>query len=384
MHRPGLATVLSVAHLALASALVRPAVRARAPPPVAVAENALAVLGGSLARVSEQKPQRGWERIGPAWVRLPPSATPFGAVHFVGGAGFGSAPNLCYDGLLGSLADRCGVVVVATEYDVGTDHHALARRCRENFDASLAEVRERYGLGAACPIYRLGHSLGAKLLVVDAVSDGRLAGREPPPEGAPAESLALLALNNFELADSAKLAAKVVAGMQGGGDAGERSGQAVQDAFSMVSKFAAASGFALEVSPTPAELEAAVAERYGGGAVGSTAVYRFEAEGVLDELDSSDGFVDALREAGAEASVETLAGTHVSPVFFRLKPADIDPALAMLLGGADREFAIGDAASIDALCDALCAWVWPSGMREPLRLTAAPEDAIDVGEAEDA
>ena len=88
----------------------------RARPAACVADSdALAVLGGTLARVADARDpeRRRWKNMGGAWV-LAPASTPWGTLHFVGGAGFGSAPQLAYDQLLSTVVRRCGVLVIAT------------------------------------------------------------------------------------------------------------------------------------------------------------------------------------------------------------------------------------------------------------------------------
>eukprot|EP00665_Eupelagonemidae_sp_cell47_P003646 gene3646-4944_t len=132
---------------------------------------ALATLGGKLQRIGREHPQCGWLPEGDALVRLPPT-TPWAVVHFVGGAGFGSAPALCYDKVLSELADRTGVAVVATPFSLGIDHWALSEQVSACFEAGRAACEEKYGLAPAAPTLRLGHSLGAKLLVLASLDQG--------------------------------------------------------------------------------------------------------------------------------------------------------------------------------------------------------------------
>jgi len=114
----------------------------------------------------------------------------------------------------------------------------------------------------------------------------------------------------------------------------------------------------------PAQLAALVAERYEAG---GTTIWQFDD----DELDCADALLDALPPT-AQPRCERLAGSHLSPVAFALTPGDIDPLLGALLGGG-RTLSLGDPAAIEALADALVAWIWPSGM--------APPRALPMGEA---
>lgn len=364
--------------------------------------DALVALGGALTRVSEQQADEaaGWTRNGRAWVLLPP-ATPWAVVHFVGGAGFGSAPQLCYDALLSGLVRRLGVAVIATPYDVGTDHWALSRAVHRDFDAALDAVRERSGLSLSAPTLRLGHSLGGKLLVLASLGDessasigvlsageegtageeeadvyGATGGASPSPSSAssPAQSssstaaaagekLGLLAFNNFALSDSAALAASFLSRMQGGGARQQEIMSQVMDAFNMAQAFATAAGAdfgaSLEVSPTPAELDRAVANRYDPAL--ETTLLSFAG----DALDSSEGLLDALPPTArvARSTLDDAPTGHLTPVCFSLQASDVDPTLAMLIG--DRGFTFGDPAACEPLVDALCEWAWPSGMAAP-------------------
>ena len=359
-----------------------------------VTSNALAVLGGALSRIEPGKNQ--WKKIesAPAWVLLPPSL-PWACVHFVGGAGFGTAPHIAYDAMLSSLVQRLGIAVIATPYDIGTDHWRLSKSVHAAFDVAVQEVRESSGLAASAPVYRLGHSLGAKLLTLGKV--GPLVLEAGEYDNAEAESasasasasaasaaadapLGLLAFNNFDLSDSITLASDLIARVQNDGGEGSRNAdtaRTILDAFGMVQQVANAAGVGgtFEVSPTPSELEESIRASYSAS---STAIWRFEGDG----LDSSDGLVEALQAKSSPHMRESLAGSHLSPVVFRLEAKDIDPALELLLGSG-RGFSFGSASAVEPLCDALCEWIWPSGMaKAPKQLVgsaeADPDGAVDV------
>jgi len=318
-------------------------------------------------------------------------------VHFVGGAGFGSAPQLVYDELLSTIAERCGVVVIATPFDVSFDHWKLSAATGEEFERALSECQATLGLSGSAPIYRVGHSLGAKLLVLgalraerkalrlgaaaEALANDEAAPAPPPPasNGRGKLSLGLICFNNFDLGDSAKLAASFVANAQGGAR-GEATARTVLEAFGLLQQVARATGTAVDVSPTPAELEDEVGLWFGGGAAASPdlRIWRFDG----DELDSSAGLVEALpEEAAVAAAVSVLDGGHLSPVYFRLDPSELDPALGMLLGGMGGSgFAVGSAEALAPLCDELCAWIWPSAMKAPTLLEAEGADEVEPPE----
>ena len=81
-----------------------------------------------------------------------------------------------------------------------------------------------------------------------------------------------------------------------------------------------------------------------------------------DTIDCSDALADALAAGGASTTVP-LAGTHLTPVFFKLSATDVDPRLGALLG--DVTYTLGDDAAIEALVDALAEWVWPMSKKPP-------------------
>lgn len=368
----------------------------------------LATLGGALARAADQSSAEstsGWikdEEAG-AWTLLPPSV-PWAVIHFVGGAGFGVAPQICYDHLLSSLCTRLGVAVVATPFDLGTNHWGLSRTVRASFDKGLDGLKERGAVGENVPVYRVGHSLGARLILLGSLSPDQAtssaaamdaqrlaagiedddaptgAGPRPPQPGAadPAQAnagddaadMALLAFNNFGLADSVALASEFLSRMQSGAGDADRVAQAVRDAFGMAQQIANVAGVGgdFELTPSPDELERAVAASEGRRP--RTLLVRF----ADDTLDSSPALLNAM-PAGAAPTSATLDGQHLTPVVFRLDAEAIDPALAALLGNG-RGFSFGSPAGVEPLVEEISRWIWPSSMSAApaLKQAAAADD----------
>jgi hypothetical protein len=89
---------------------------------------ALTVLGGAIERAGVGEAPLGWRQMGEAWVRIPQRALPWGAVHFLGGAALGAAPQLVYDRLLTEICERAQVAVIAVPYSPEQDHDKLARQ----------------------------------------------------------------------------------------------------------------------------------------------------------------------------------------------------------------------------------------------------------------
>ena len=326
---------------------------------------ALAVLGGALARVGDEQ-SAGWRRVSRAWVRLPAS-TPWATLHFVGGAGLGIAPQLCYDTLLSGVCDRAGIMVIATAYDLGTDHSQLAREVGRSFEAALAACRAD-GLApqATAPIYRLGHSLGAKLCVLLACADDSKELELADPPASEVSKLGLIAYNNFGVAESAEFSAKVIAALQGG-ESGAETGFMVANAISVLQQLSKASGADIEFSPSPAQMQELVASRF---AASDSRVWRLES----DELDCSETLLEALPKDAACGRL-TLPGAHLAPVAFCLSPGDIDPMLGSILGSG-RTFSLGDPEAINAITDAVLEWLWPAGL-SPLRQLSAAGPATE-------
>ena len=229
-----------------------------------------------------------------------------GVAHFIGGAALGTFPQVAYKALLTRVAQRCGVAVVATPFDLTLDHDAAARTCRVAFRAEAARWR---GL----PRYGIGHSLGAKLLLLIACDDADAY-----------QKLVLLAPNNSGVADSARLLERLVDAA--GGGAGEKRpadgidwGGVLGAAFSMAG---------LEVTPPPAETLERVA-RLRRPARGVTFV-RFEDD---DDLDAAA----TLGPVMSGASIDWLDGGHLAPVFVEA-------------GG----LRLGEEALVDGVADAIC------------------------------
>ena len=112
----------------------------------------------------------------------------------------------------------------------------------------------------------------------------------------------------------------------------------------------------LEFTPSADELYASVRE--AGDDLGPVTCWKFGD----DTIDCSDALADALAAGGASTTVP-LAGTHLTPVFFKLSATDVDPRLGALLG--DVTYTLGDDAAIEALVDALAEWVWPMSKKPP-------------------
>ena len=122
----------------------------------------------------EDDSSRRWLKIAGCDVLPPPSASCAGVVHFVGGALVGSAPQQAYGAFLEGVSDSANVCIVATPcngLDTGLDHWQAASEVMLRWCAAQSEIdtmlqtRQLPRLDAL-PVVGLGHSLGAKLLLL--------------------------------------------------------------------------------------------------------------------------------------------------------------------------------------------------------------------------
>ena len=129
---------------------------------------------------------RRWLRLKECDVLMPPIGMPCaGIVHFVGGAFVGTAPKQSYSAFLEDLSDGADVCIVATPVAglTGLDHYAAANEVMLRWCSVASEVHSALdtraslltkasggGLpscaAASLPVIGVGHSLGAKLLIL--------------------------------------------------------------------------------------------------------------------------------------------------------------------------------------------------------------------------
>ena len=162
-----------------------------------------------------------WEKLpvpgaGTAWVLLPPAsvAQPTAILHFVGGTFTGSAPNFWYRLFLEDIVRHTSTAIVATSIPVTLtrsplQHVRLAQTLQRQFQAAYEAILvDEYGGGGSgqqrqqlrqVPICGLGHSLGARLLVVLATLLGgsnKTSSSSSPP-ALSYKSMILISFTNF-------------------------------------------------------------------------------------------------------------------------------------------------------------------------------------------
>ena len=332
----------------------------------------LVTLDRALRRIDdERKRQAGasapWIDVAGARVRAPRGRA-WGFVHFVGGAVLGAYPDVAYDALLTRVADACGVVVVATPYELGTDHDAIARDVRAMYSRARAEVCEREGLdGRVAPTFRVGHSLGCKVLALSACEDdGDDGGGVVDVDAASgAISIAgsnkddatagyfLVAFNNASASDSVMLIEKFARELLKNRAGAENSAafdflKTLPSIASFAERAAKAAGF--DFKPSPEDTLARVRKKFSAR---KTRMLKF----TDDELDQNEALVAALNERFQvyPGTVDTreIEGNHLTPVYFTLEGSKLSPALERVVG----DFSLGDADGVERLTNALISWI---------------------------
>jgi hypothetical protein len=282
-------------------------------------------------------------------------------VHFVGGAVLGSYPHIAYDAFLSALCDGAGVAVVATPYELGTDHGAISAKCQRDFARAWSALCARENLPRdSAPVFAAGHSLGCKLQLLAACDAGEGATQAYGDAALVNDAAAraghfFVAFNNATAADSVRLLEKFArellkrrAEQASGGDA------RMNDAFegftrnlpsltALAEKAASAAG--LDFTPGPAETLERAKRGFDSPRV---RLVKFDE----DDLDQNAELEETLRRrfetaapAGdAPVSAVVLEGTHLSPVFFEFDGAGMSPAFAKL-GGVK----VGDEAQVERL-----------------------------------
>jgi len=342
-------------------------------------------------------------------VLLPPDGEPVRAlVHFVGGVLVGLVPRVAYGPLLEGLADA-GYAIVATpdQQLVGFDHAVAAEGAALRFARAARALEIDHGLRLVeMPVFGLGHSLGAKvLLLIGADAELRRV------MGAPHFANALVSYNNFSarrsipyFAPLRQLASAAIASTSGaaeravelfallgtatddmatGTGIAEPLRRSVQQLGRLTGELGAVlTGTALpdEFAPSPAETLAAVRTKY---AVESNLVVRF----IADTIDESEllatelraRFTDADTGIGGRLAYRRLRGTHVTPNTPDLRTGEIDE-----LG---REAATVALDELDTLIDTLVGffdketWLWVDNARDAPRVLAEPRRTNPPGAA---
>jgi len=249
-----------------------------------------------------------WLELEGAYVRVP-AGIPEGIVHFVGGALLGTYPQIAYDDVLRRLSEYGSLVVVATPYDLATDHERIASTCMDTLDRSLMSLERTYAVAPlrGLPLYGMGHSLGAK---VQALLSCR--GPMSLPRGLSRAGNILVSFNNFSASDSVDVLQELVEPLLEKAAPGQISNSKEVQMIFQALRFAASSGIA-NFSPSPSETFNLIEDKYSAP---RTLLCKFQD----DTLDQSDPLENLLRApAVTDVSRVLLDGNHLSPVYVNLK-----------------------------------------------------------------
>ncbi|MBD2662935.1 hypothetical protein B6N60_00455 [Richelia sinica FACHB-800] len=206
-----------------------------------------------------------WKDIRGNWVVIP--RNPIGIIHFLGGAFVATAPHLTYRCLLENLVSK-GYVVIATPFVNTLDHSAIADSVLLNFERTLERLQDSGQLRKLyLPIYGVGHSMGCKLhLLIGSLFSVERAGN------------ILISFNNFT----------------------------AQEAIPLVEQLN--SQFAVEFTPTPAQTNQLVQERYQ---IRRNLLIKFS----NDTLDQSAVLTQILQKRFPDmVTIQNLTGNHTTPL----------------------------------------------------------------------
>ncbi|GAB2261672.1 hypothetical protein Droror1_Dr00002669 [Drosera rotundifolia] len=339
-----------------------------------------------------------WTQIEGAWVLKPPSASPAGIVHFLGGIFVGAAPQLTYRLFLQSLSRKANLLIVATPFSSGFDHFAIADEAQFKFDRTLRVLNESESKPVLdeVPVFGIGHSLGT---VIHLLIGSRYAVRNA--------GNVMMAFNNREASEVIPLFSSVLVPMaQGLGPVIDRFGslrgvragaemtmkglesmspEIVKQVLPLVEQVSSlyvdvAKGRE-EFSPAPEETRRIVRSYYG---ITRNLLVKFE-DDTLDETPRLAQIlsVESAVSSSLDMSIRTLPGDHVLPL--RQALPDVPPGvtdavnrggelLANLTAGTPWESVARDVGStlgvesrilgnqnflkdLDNLVDVICAWI---------------------------
>ncbi len=208
-----------------------------------------------------------WQEISGSWVLIP--RQPIAVIHFLGGAFVGTAPKLTYGWLLENLAKE-GYAIIATPFELGLDHSAIARSVLNRFEIIRERLQINNVLGQDyLPIYGVGHSLGCKLhLLIGSLFETERAGN------------VLMSYNNYP----------------------------IRQAIPLVESLQLTQTLNLEFTPSPTETTELIAENYQ---IRRNLLIKFN----NDELDQTKSLKPVLQaKFSSLIAISTLPGNHLTPL----------------------------------------------------------------------
>lgn len=290
-----------------------------------------------------------WEQLCGQYVRRPRGRA-WAVVHFTGGAVLGSFPHIAYSALLEQLAEQASVLVIASPFDISTDHAALTEQCDAGLHSALSAVCDADGYDCSrLPVFGVGHSLGSKLQLLSGCS-------HPGSK----QSHVLVSFNNASASDTVglverfakRIAAERASGYTGAGMLGSLADAIPEGVSEAVSSAAKAAG--VEFTPWP-EQTLQMAQNSFSNMQRRLDLVQLED----DDLDMAQSLALSLQgtSRGVAVGIHSLPGNHLTPVCARLSNyeqgistgnAELDQQLSMLQG-----LTLGDENAVNALATLL-------------------------------
>jgi Protein of unknown function (DUF1350) len=223
-----------------------------------------------------------WQEIHGNWCLIP--AYPQGLIHFLGGAFVAAAPQATYRRLLESLANQ-GYAIIATPFINTLDHRTIAKTTLQQFRRALDWLEQRRVIPNDLPIYGLGHSMGCKLHLLIGCYDRDREERA---------GNILISYNNYSSSEAIPLVGSLNLGN------------------------------AVEFTPTPAQTNQIVQERYQ---VADNLLIRFS----NDNIDQTPNLQQLLSEQFPRGvRYRQLPGNHLTPLGQELPNPDLFGQIAQM------------------------------------------------------
>jgi hypothetical protein len=280
----------------------------------------------------------------------------------------GQYPQIAYSELLSRISKRLNAAIITAPYPLGLDHFELSKKAGEALRRAALQCEEKGGYSTSLPKFYLGHSLGSKLLSIQFAASGV---RD-------AEGIGYMSYNNFGFKDTLSMVKDFADDFNDGtpGPTGGIGGQGAM--FDQILDFAgeAVGMMGFDFNPDPATMDRIVEMKYDGALQKKTRLFIFD----NDDLDSSNGFIDAC--SGTGPSISRLKGKHLSPVYVKLGIDDLNisdeqkPFVTEATGGFQNA-SFGDEESMNGAVNEICDWIMGKEPTEPSLLMGTSAESGD-------
>jgi|NOAtaT_6_FD_contig_61_1693001_length_1398_multi_2_in_0_out_0_1 hypothetical protein len=285
-------------------------------------------------------------------LRPPDNAEPQSIILFLGGAVLGSYPHIAYSELLHRISSKTNSSVIAVPYPIGLNHFDISKLCEKQFQQAVTHMEENMytaqppsskSIVCSLPIYVLGHSLGCKLHLI------RMSAVKNSWENL--KGIGFVSFNNYGLSQSVSMAKSFASSLNGEAQKKPSNDetQIMDIFFNFVEQ--AAQGIGFDFSPNPVETERMIRLKFTNELQEKCRVFQFD----QDELDCTQQFIRCC----PNASVSTLPGTHLTPVYLQFGVNDL-PENTQTLAQQMTDYqsaSFGNEEQLDLLVDEVCSWM---------------------------